>query len=1007
MPGMYEDYLNAFNTYSQKFGSKTVIFMLGGIFYELYDAIYPETGKGKTTMFEVADILGLKIAVHKGDGPGGLDGHVAGITEHVLHKWAGRLTSIGWTVVVMGQTKNPAGKVVKREVERVLTPGSHIEAAGGRDCYLTFVCLNKAVGPEPPSMAVVALDLNTAHTHVFETVATGTAEAWTSNEMVQFMELYPPREILWSVDGPRGFLEALTEGKLRSLLGCSPGVSFHRREALSGAWNTPLFRDEYLQKKCQIKNLLPTHSALALARGSNTESALISLLSALDDLWPSLRLGALLVYPWVPGKTLCLGENALVQLHMLVPGESNNQDVLGLFDSCCTPMGARGLRERLLKPSACAEAISSHLDAVEAWTAKPKSYCEETALRMRKMCDMARVYRKIQQGSMMSNDVINLDTTLKAADRIAEAEGETAILQQISAIRDPIFKIFSKMKAYEANEDKSLFCPGVVPRLDDLETQLATQHTRVTVWIGQLNALGTFATDTFKPEFREKTLIIKGPRSALQTLKADGKTPKGAEIKIQKTGSYIESPELDGIYASIQRLRSALSSAQTSALIEFGQMLSAEILDTWLAVTEWITALDVNLTLATVAVTHGYIRPQIIAGAEESHVEITGLRHPLLEVQDRRTPYVQHDVHIGASGHNGWLLYGLNASGKSSLMRAVGLSVLLAQAGSFVPARVMRLAPFASLHTRIINTDNLWMGLSSFAVEMSEMRDIFREAGPRSLVLGDELCSGTETTSATALVAAGLRGLLKRGAKFLFATHLHGLAQIPEVVSDRRLQIWHLHVEHDHATDKLIYHRTLRSGSGSALYGLEVARAMRIPADILEDAVRFRKQLAGEAELSTAIGSAWNSSVVRRACENCGAIEVGALEVHHIRPRMAANSRGRLADGSDVHSAANLAVLCDRCHDAEHAGELDIQPMIQTSDGLERSIAPTSPSVGGNQSESKTSRVSSKWTEEELATIGDVFQKFPNLSMPQIAKYLLNEHDIKIHASTLRKMRCA
>ena len=359
----------------------------------------------------------------------------------------------------------------------------------------------------------------------------------------------------------------------------------------------------------------------------------------------------------------------------------------------------------------------------------------------------------------------------------------------------------------------------------------------------------------------------------------------------------------------------------------------------------------------------------------------------------RKIPYVQHTVNLGLEGQQGWLLYGLNASGKSSLMRATGLAVLLAQGGSYVPASKMRLKPFASLHTRIVNTDNLWMGLSSFAVEMSEMRDIFREAGPRSLVLGDELCSGTETTSATALVAAGLRGLIKRGAKFLFATHLHGLAQIPEVSQDINLKIWHLHVEYDRFKDRLVYHRTLREGSGSALYGLEVAKAMRIPDDILEDAIRFRKRLAGEAELSTSVGSSWNSAVIRRTCESCGTSEADDLEVHHIKERHRA-TRDLLSDGSSVHARANLVVLCDTCHDSVHNGTLTIGPLVQTSDGLERSVTTTP----------KSDR-KSKWSEEELRTIESVFQRFPNLSDAGRSKYLLNQHEIEISAASLRKFR--
>jgi DNA mismatch repair protein MutS len=444
---------------------------------------------------------------------------------------------------------------------------------------------------------------------------------------------------------------------------------------------------------------------------------------------------------------------------------------------------------------------------------------------------------------------------------------------------------------------------------------------------------------------------------------------------------------------ALTRHRANLKKVQSVHLVEYGSSLADKIFEEWVSVSDWITRLDVNICLAKVAKEYGYTKPQIEDGSDGS-LDIKGLRHPLLEAQDRKIPYVQHDVLLGPQEAKGWLLYGLNASGKSSLMRAVGLATLLAQAGSFVPCSAMRLVPFQSLHTRIINTDNLWMGLSSFAVEMSEMRDIFREAGPKSLVLGDELCSGTETTSATALVAAGLKGLMKRGARFLFATHLHGLSKIKEVSEDPKLKIWHLHVEYDQRLDKLVYHRILREGSGSSLYGLEVAKAMRIPNDILEDAIRFRKSLAGEAELSESVGSSWNSNMIRIKCEKCGITEIKGLEVHHIKARHHANDLGHLKDLSNVHSRANLVVLCDKCHDEEHV-EASVGPLIQTSDGMERSVLTTV---------TKSTERKSKWSEEEHDIIKASYTKFPKLSMPALAKYLLNQHSIQISVPALKKL---
>lgn len=979
---MYEEYLENFTEQTKKFGQKVAIFLMVGIFYEMYDVMDPETGNGKTTFNTLVDLLGIKVSVKKGEGPGGLDGLVAGIPDYSVHKWAARLTQLGWTVVLVEQVKNIQGKVVKRNVERILTPGTHVEAATSDDLYLTFVSLTDQ-GQVAPFISTVALDLTTGHLHVFDCQAQGSKEAWTSNDIVQFMELYPPREVLWSTTGNQRFTESITDVKLKAILGCSSGTTFHRRDALTtGAWTKPDFRETFLKEQCSLKSLLPTHVALHIAPGSRTETALLSLLYSLKDLWPSMKLGQLLVYPWVPGSTMRLGENALVQLHMIVQDSNGAKtDVLGLLDKCASPMGHRGLRERLLKPSADPNYIRMNLDAVDIWT--NKDY-DPIVKRLRTMTDVDRLYRRVQQGQLQSTDLIALDTTFKAMRSIPNSHNH------VQFIYDQVFQIFSVDKVYAASEDTSLFHTGLCSDLDHVEQQIQEQWLKLNTWIQQVAKSAGVAVDTFKTEFRESSLVIKGPRGIIQTLNASGKLPSGCTAKLNKTGSHLESTELDQLYVILTRLRESLKKKQAVQLVEHGSKLADQIFDQWISVSDWITRLDVNIALAKVAKEYGYSRPTILDGSEGS-IEIKGLRHPLLEAQDRRIPYVQHDVSL--TPQQSWLLYGLNASGKSSLMRAVGLATLLAQGGSFVPCSEMRLVPFQSLHTRIINTDNLWMGLSSFAVEMSEMRDIFREAGPKSLVLGDELCSGTETTSATALVAAGLKGLMKRGSRFLFATHLHGLSKIAEVSQNPGLKIWHLHVEYDHFSDKLVYHRTLREGSGSSLYGLEVAKAMRIPNDILEDAIRFRKSLAGETELSESVGSSWNSNLVRIKCEICGTTESRDLEVHHIKPRYHASDSGHLSDLSNVHAKANLAVLCETCHDKTHEGSIEIGEMKQTSDGMERSIVTNS-----------TVSTKSKWSEEQLDQMKSSYAKFPKLSMSALAKYLLNHHSIQISVPTLKKL---
>jgi DNA mismatch repair protein MutS len=259
-------------------------------------------------------------------------------------------------------------------------------------------------------------------------------------------------------------------------------------------------------------------------------------------------------------------------------------------------------------------------------------------------------------------------------------------------------------------------------------------------------------------------------------------------------------------------------------------------------------------------------------------------------------------------------------------MKALGLAVLLAQAGFPVPATSLRLAPFTAIFTRILGNDNLWAGLSSFAVEMTEFREILQFADSFSLVLGDELCSGTESLSATALVAAGVETLAERGAKFLFATHLHELAGL---IPSGSVKAVHLKVHYDAATDVLVYDRSLAPGSGSALYGLEVCRALDLPAAYLDRATVIRKQLAGWVAPHR---SAYSADAVIDACEVCKGV-VG-LEAHHVIPQAAAGS----------HTAGNLVCLCSTCHDDHHGGRLVIEGWEETSAG--RRLQWSRPTVG-------------------------------------------------------------
>jgi DNA mismatch repair protein MutS len=422
---------------------------------------------------------------------------------------------------------------------------------------------------------------------------------------------------------------------------------------------------------------------------------------------------------------------------------------------------------------------------------------------------------------------------------------------------------------------------------------------------------------------------------------------------------------------------------------------SIKPLSEWIS---WIGDIDCTLSLATVSQKLGWSKPSL------GNLDIQGLRHPLLEAANTRTQYVSHSVSFSDKG---WLIYGVNASGKSSLMKATGIAVILAQAGSFVPATSMSLRPYDAAFSRIWTHDNIWAGLSSFAVEVTELSDILRLSTNTSLVLGDEVCSGTESSSATALVAATIEALQAKGTHFMFATHLHDLLKVPGLCE--KVAIWHLRVI-TMPDGKLVYDRSLQPGSGSSSYGLEVAKAMGLPFEIIQRAHEIRRGIEGTATVQDAPKSRYNSQIQRRACELCGSQDVRQLEVHHIEEQAKGGS----------NKQRNLAVLCEGCHDDHHNKKIEVPPLTQTSEGLERipssvsasAEAEVSPSFGlehiAQQSAPTASfgleryaHVPKEDTNKDL--IKQIVLKHSGKPAKRIAAILQEEHGIKMSPIQLKR----
>jgi len=338
---------------------------------------------------------------------------------------------------------------------------------------------------------------------------------------------------------------------------------------------------------------------------------------------------------------------------------------------------------------------------------------------------------------------------------------------------------------------------------------------------------------------------------------------------------------------------------------------------------QFISEIDILQCKCFIASKYNYCKP-IITESEKSFFNFTGIRHCLIEQLNTRELYVTNDLELGNTikkdYSNGVLLYGTNAVGKTSFIKSIGICIIMAQAGLFVPCKTFEYYPYNYIFTRILGNDNIFKGLSTFAVEMSELRTILQFSNKNSLILGDELCSGTESDSALSIFVAGLEELHEIQSSFLFATHFHEIVKYEEVKNLNKIKLYHMEVMFDKITNKLVYDRKLKEGPGDSMYGLEVCKSLNLPQNFLHRAhelrVKYNNVYKNILHMET---SKYNSKKVKGVCEMCNN-NIGT-EIHHLEYQKNANKNDYLEGGFHKNHVANLINICEDCHNNIHRND--------------------------------------------------------------------------------------
>ena len=271
----------------------------------------------------------------------------------------------------------------------------------------------------------------------------------------------------------------------------------------------------------------------------------------------------------------------------------------------------------------------------------------------------------------------------------------------------------------------------------------------------------------------------------------------------------------------------------------------------------------------------------------------------------------------------------VNSAGKTSLIKAIGIIIIMAQAGMYVPCESLELSVYHNIITRITGTDNILKGHSSFIVEIIDLKYILKNSNKNTMVIIDELCRGTETISACAISAACLIELDQKQASYILATHLRFLTEYPKI----KAKVKHLSVTID-SKNNIIFDRILKDGPGSELYGLEIAKSLGLSNNFIDLAYSIRNELINKKKnILTTKKSKYNPKKIVDSCEVCGKIATDLpLDTHHINQQCNADSNG-IIDTFHKNELHNLVVLCKDCHQNVHNGNLIINGYIDTSSG--------------------------------------------------------------------------
>ena len=744
---------------------------------------------------------------------------MCGVPYHSCDGYIARLIAKGYKVAICEQTEDPAAAkgLVKRDIIRVVTPGT-VDASmleGGRSNYICAVCM------DDESAGLAFCDITTGKTH---------ATSFTGPERLSHVEnelgRFSPVEAVLN-DG--AFQQTGLIDLLREKFNCltqNGGEARFRLEAAAEQVERQFGKD-------QADRLPKSNSAALLALGGllgylyETQKTDLSHIRELE------------YYEEGRFMELDLTARRNLELTATMRDKEKRGSLLWVLDRTRTAMGGRLLRSWLERPLLSVAAINKRLTSVEALV-KSAMDREELIAALTGIGDMERLIGRIVYGSAGGRDLASLRAALGKLPELKE-----------------------KLSPFPAGRLGELG-----ESLDLLEDAYALLSRAVVDEPPFSVREGGFIRDGFHPEVDRLRDILSGGKSVIADVEAREKEKTGIKslkvgynkvfgyyIEVSKSyydqvpDAYIRKQTLAGCERYItQELKdlehTVLTASDRVVALEYEIFtdLRAQVsarMERIQGTAAAVAELDALCSLASAAVKNNYCRPEVDEGGV---IEIHDGRHPVVERMLSGSLFVPNDTYMGEREDRVAIITGPNMAGKSTYMRQVALITLMAQVGSFVPARAARIGVVDRIFTRIGASDDLGAGQSTFMVEMTEVADILKYATSRSLLILDEIGRGTSTFDGMSIARAVLEHCADRkklGAKTLFATHYHELTALEEAIPG----VKNYSIAIRSRGEELIFLRKIIPGGADRSYGIEVAKLAGLPETVVKKARSVLREL--------------------------------------------------------------------------------------------------------------------------------------------------------------------